>query len=432
MMKGVVKKERASFASLASSNAVSMEWEQYDGLTTGIIDNDEHDDDSSDNIIRRSWFELQRISLLGQGVYSSVYLVVDPETRTQYALKCLDASRIGSSEAFLDAASDLARETSLLTRLDHENVIQIRGVCSTPLSESYQEDGNGFFFLMDVLQETLKDRLDRWRSDRTLYHQKKKKMAAFSFPSIRRLGGGGGGGVDAERMYGRIETVVLGIVRGMRYLHEEQSIVLRDLKPANIGFDANTGQVRLFDFGMSRHLKECVLETQDVVGTPRYMAPEVMLAQGTSFASDVYSFGVLLYEICSLQIAFSKQRSLEDFQKHVVDAQARPNVNVIPCLALRDLIVSCWAHNPKDRPTFAEIQPQLLEILLLRGEEPTAARAPEKKYLRSQQDQVAEKHQHQSSSSATAARLVRNRSSSSLMTRTVRTDQCESFAEEEE
>jgi len=149
--------ESVSFVTLASAN-VSIELEKYDELTAG---NDHAEDTKGTNapIIRRSWFELQRISLLGQGVYSNVHLVVDSKTRKQYALKCLDASRISNSEEFLDAAADLARETALLTRLDHENIIQLRGISSSTLSESYQEDGNGFFFLMDVLQETLKDRL---------------------------------------------------------------------------------------------------------------------------------------------------------------------------------------------------------------------------------------------------------------------------------
>lgn len=338
--------ERTDFASLASAN-VTMELEKYDELTAG----DDHAEESPLNaqLIRRSWFELQRISLLGQGVFSNVYLVVDSKTRKQYALKCLDARSISNSEEFLDAASDLARETALLARLDHENIIQLRGYSSSTLSESYQEGGNGFFFLMDVLQGTLKDRLERWRSDKSMF-QVSRRFLFRGRPAI-----------DVDRMYGRIETVALGIVRGMRYLHEQQAIVLRDLKPANIGFDSESGQVRLFDFGMSRPIHQCLVE--EVVGTPRYMAPEVMMSKGTSFASDVYSFGVVLYEICSLQVAFSKQRDLEDFQRHVVDARARPSLSSIPCPSLQALISACWAHEPADRPSFSDIHRILLEIV---------------------------------------------------------------------
>ncbi len=367
---------------LASAN-ISLELEKYDALTAGH-------DHAEESVIRRNWYELQRISLLGQGVYSNVHLVVDSMTRKQYALKCLDAARIADSEEFLDAAADLARETALLARLDHENIIQLRGISSSTLSESYQEDGNGFFFLMDVLQETLKDRLDRWRSDKSMYH------------SSRRFIFRGRPTIDMERMHGRIETVALGIVRGMRYLHEQQSIVLRDLKPANIGFDAESGHVRLFDFGMSRLIDECLVE--EVVGTPRYMAPEVMTSKGTSFASDVYSFGVLLFEICSLQLAFSKQRDLEDFQRHVVEARARPSLSCIPCPRLQALIADCWAHEPSVRPSFAAIHRRLLKIV-----EPTHHGDP-----------------------VIALDEIEGKRSSSVMTRkTYRTDLTESFGEDE-
>ena len=356
--------DAGSFVSLASASAL-MELEKYDDMTSGC----DHADDTtstttttSSSIVRKSWFELQRISLLGRGVYSNVHLVIEPKTHKQYALKCLDASRINDSEEFLDAASDLAREASLLARLDHENIIQLRGLCASSISDSYQEDGNGFFFLMDVLDETLKDRMDRWRSDGSLFH------------GPRRFLFGGAKTVDVHKMRGRIETVALGIVRGMRYLHEQQSIVLRDLKPANIGFEAETGRVKLFDFGMSRHIDECLPE--DVVGTPRYMAPEVMLSHGTSYSSDVYSFGVVLYEICSLKVAFAKQRNLDDFQRHVVDAKARPNLACIPCARLQALIADCWAHEPSARPSFAEIDGRLVDILTPSIEKPVLPSAP--------------------------------------------------------
>jgi len=347
-----------NFAGLVTANAL-LDLETYDGIVADVASANSN----TRELLRRSWFELQRVSLLGQGVYSNVHLVVDPETKLQYALKCLDPKRLSTtgtgtggshdSHEFLDAAKDLARETALLTKLDHENIIPIRGFCSKSLSESYQEDGNGFFFFMDVLQETLKDRLDRWRGDKDMYQPKNRldpRRFLFKHSSL-----------DLDRLHGRLETVALGIVRGMRYLHEEQSIVLRDLKPANVGFDATTGQVRLFDFGLSRSIEECLPD--EVVGTPRYMAPEVMVNQGTSYASDVYSFGVLLYEIATLKVAFSKQRSLEDFQKHVVDARARPNLNGIPCLLLCSLISECWAHDRRQRPSFREIQNRLLGIL---------------------------------------------------------------------
>lgn len=336
--------------------SVMLELEKYDGMVEDSVD--ENDMTTSEEpLLRKSWFELQRVSLLGKGVYSNVHMVVDPQTKRQYALKCLDANRIATPDNFLDAACDLARETALLATLNHDNIIQLCGLSSQSISESYQND-DGFFILMDVLQETLKDRMDRWRSDKSLFQKTAWNPKRFLFFGRKtKLGN-----LDWNRMLGRIETVALGTVRGMRYLHEEQQICIRDLKPANIGFDATTGQVRLFDFGLSRSMDECQSD-KEVIGTPRYMAPEVMINQGTSFASDVYSFGVVLYELCSLKTAFSKEQSLEDFQKHVVNAQARPKLNCIPDGSLRALIADCWSQGPNQRPNFAEVHGRLLDIL---------------------------------------------------------------------
>jgi serine/threonine protein kinase len=267
-----------------------------------------------------------------------VFLVVTKSRKPQ-ALKCLEPSRIQSPEEFLDAASDLAMEAEMLSKLDHENIIQLRGVSSTPPSQSYLEDGRGYFLLMDVLEETLKDRLQRWRKDRSGY-EKWKLADILTKPKLH-----------LAKMYGRVETVAMGVAKGMAYLHC-RNIILRDIKPANIGFDEE-GKVRLFDFGMARELQNC--EMEEICGTPRYMAPEVMDGKGYSLKSDVYSFGILLFEICSFKVPFSGKKTMEDLQKGIVEAADRPSLDCIPCPSTRALIQACWSANPYKRPSFNEI-----------------------------------------------------------------------------
>jgi serine/threonine protein kinase len=208
-------------------------------------------------------------------------------------------------QEFVNAASDLAMEAGMLSDLDHKNIIRLRGVSSTCLSESFVED-RGYFLLMDVLEETLKDRLQRWRKEKASY-DKRGLTSLFIKKNKKRK-------ANADRMFGRIETVVVGVANGMKYLHD-RNILLRDLKPANIGFD-EAGKVRLFDFGMARKLEDC--QANEVCGTPRYMAPEALTDKEWSLKTDVYSFGVVLYEICSLQVPFppagrrQKSSTLED------------------------------------------------------------------------------------------------------------------------
>jgi len=186
--------------------------------------------------------------------------------------------------------------------------------------------------------------------------------------------------IDArtEAIYARTEDIVFGIAEGMRYLHSKD-IVLRDLKPGNVGFYAD-GSIRLFDFGMARKVSDC--DPNELCGSPRYMAPEVMNGDGYTLKVDVFSFGVLLFELCSLEVPFAKnykwsnnKRSnsnsnsksqkealVEDFYKSVVENELRPSDNlkpIIPCPKIRALIEECWSTESNERPSFEEIIPRL-------------------------------------------------------------------------
>ena len=72
----------------------------------------------------------------------------------------------------------------------------------------------------------------------------------------------------------------------------EHNIIHRDLKPENVMVDTD-GYARLIDFGTAKVVEG---RTYTIVGTPHYMASEVILGKGYSIAADLWSLGIMLYE----------------------------------------------------------------------------------------------------------------------------------------
>ncbi|MCX6605643.1 MAG: bifunctional serine/threonine-protein kinase/formylglycine-generating enzyme family protein [Acidobacteria bacterium] len=100
---------------------------------------------------------------------------------------------------------------------------------------------------------------------------------------------------DPEMKLKKRVSIALQIARALEYVHSRK-FVHRDVKPDNIHIDAQ-GRVKLMDFGIVKTEEVTLTQVGFALGTPHYVAPELIQGLPVTPLVDVYSFGVLLYEV---------------------------------------------------------------------------------------------------------------------------------------
>ncbi|MFD3706151.1 serine/threonine-protein kinase [Nocardia sp. NPDC058658] len=220
--------------------------------------------------------------MLGAGGYGAVYLAQHPRLQRSVALKVLHPGY--AADPGVRSAFD--RETELIARLDHPNIVA-------------------------VYDRNARDDEHLWLSMRHVT----------------------GGDLDAQITANpsglephRVARLIAGVAHGLDHAHRN-GVLHRDVKPANILIEEHPDGERavLTDFGIARALGATATPTASgVVATLAYAAPERLVGQAVDHRADVYSLGCTAFHLLTGQHPFDSTDPAAAIAAHLSQAPPRP------------------------------------------------------------------------------------------------------------
>ncbi|KAJ4294246.1 Protein kinase of the Mitotic Exit Network [Kalmusia sp. IMI 367209] len=233
---------------------------------------------------------------LGRGAFGSVYRALNWGTGETVAVKQVKLETLGQADL-----KTIMLEIDLLKSLTHPNIVKYKG--SVKSAES-------LYIILEFCENGS-------------LHSVCKNFGKFPEPLV-----------------GFFMSQVL---QGLLYLHE-QGVIHRDIKGANI-LTTKEGLVKLADFGVAT--KQSGLDQASVVGTPYWMAPEVIELSGATTAADIWSVGCTIIELIDGKPPYHKLQPMQALFRIVNDDH--PPIPGSVSKLLRDFLMECFQKNPNLR-----------------------------------------------------------------------------------
>ena len=198
---------------------------------------------------------------LGKGAMGVVYLGKDPKIGRVVAIKTMALSQEFEADELVEVKERFFREAETAGRLAHPNIV-------TMYDAGEEHD------LAYIAMEFLKG----------------GDLAPYTKP-------------DNLLPLPVVLSIVARVAEALGYAHQN-NVVHRDVKPANVMYDAASDTVKVADFGIARITDSSKTKTGMVLGTPSYMSPEQLSGKKVGGLSDMLSLGVTLYQLVCGRLPF--------------------------------------------------------------------------------------------------------------------------------
>lgn len=318
--------------------------------------------------------DLQMGRCLGGGMFGKVYLTHHRTKQAIYALKVVEKAR-------MLRLSNLKSPSTQIDLLSLDPALYSPPSTSTPargVSSSHLDFSNPQKAIQTKAKKRDELKLDVWkglllerdilmRLNHIFVMKLVKTMEDDKFAYLLMEYVQGKDFFDVIREMGllsdndaRFYTASLLLI--LEYL-QEKKIVYRDLKPENIMIDED-GYPKLIDFGTAKVVEG---RTYTIVGTPHYMAPELISGKGYNLSADLWSLGIILYEMLCGSVPFGEddEDPYSIYQKILTDRLTYPSF-ISSKLKCKPLIETLCNRNPvlrsggkverlKSHPWFASV-----------------------------------------------------------------------------